>query len=99
VARSLFRPLFEGLGAAILGGAAAYGTLSFTGALAPLTHLATVFAEGLIAGIVGISVAGAVLALLENQEFKELAASLRKITSLKPLPSFAPVSTHDGTDS
>jgi len=99
VARSLFRPLFEGLGAAILGGAAAYGVLSFTSALAPLTHLATVFAEGLIAGIVGISVAGAVLALLENQEFKELVASLRKITSLKPLPSYAPVTIHDGSDS
>ncbi len=99
VARSLFRPLFDGLGAAILGGAAAYGTLSFMGALAPLTHLAIVFAEGLIAGIVGISVAGAVLALLENQEFKELVASLRKITSLKPLPSYAPVTIHDGSDS
>lgn len=99
VARSLLRPLFEGLGAAILGGAASYGVLSFSGQLAPLTHVATVFAEGLIAGIVGLAVAGAVLALLENQEFKELVASLRKLTSFKPLLPYAPISTHDGSDS
>lgn len=87
LARSLLRPLFEGLAAAILGGAAAYGVLSFTGSLAPATTLFIVFAEGFLAGMVGLTVAAAVLALLANQEFKDLVASLKRIqlrTALKP---------------
>lgn len=87
VARSLLRPLFEGLGAAILGGAATYGVLSFTASLAPATTLLIVFAEAALAGMVGLTVAAAVLALLANQEFKDLVASLRRLklgTALKP---------------
>lgn len=99
VARSLFRPLFEGLGAAIVGGTASYGVLAFMGNLAPLTHLGTVFAEGLIAGMVGLFVAGCVLWLLENQEFRDLLSSLRKLTSFKPLAPFSPVQIHDHPDS
>ncbi|MEO6536557.1 MAG: lipid II flippase MurJ [Candidatus Paceibacterota bacterium] len=97
VARSLSRPLFEGLGAAILGGTASYGVLSFMGVLAPLTRLTAVFTEGIIAGIVGLTVAGFVLALLENQEFRDLRASLRKLTSTKALLPYAPI--HDHSDS
>lgn len=85
VASSLVRPVFEGFAAAILGGAAAYGVLSFMGTLAPLSQLTTVFFEGLIAGMVGLVVAGAVLYLLENQEFKELVDALKRITSTKAL--------------
>ncbi len=87
VATSLMRPLFEGLGAGIIGGAAAYGILGILGQIASLTKLYIVFAQGAIAGIVGIAIAGAVLAILENQEFRDLAASLSKIRSfavLKP---------------
>ncbi|HEX2792377.1 MAG TPA: lipid II flippase MurJ [Candidatus Paceibacterota bacterium] len=85
VARSLARSLCEGLGAAILGGAAAYGVLSFTGSIAPLTTLLIVFAEAALAGIVGLLVAGAVLALLENREFRDLIETLKKLTSTKAL--------------
>lgn len=93
VARSLLRPLFEGLGAAILGGAASYGVLSFAGNLAPLTTLPVVFIEGFIAGVVGLVVAGAVLALLENHEFKDLIDSLRRMKVSKALkPSGAVLS-------
>jgi len=81
VASRLLRPLLEGLGAAILGGAAAYGALALMGTLAPLTRLAIVVAEGTVAGMVGLFVAGTVLALLENREFHDLAASLKKLTS------------------
>ena len=87
LARSLLRPLFEGLAAAILGGAAAYGVLSYVGTLAPASTLLVVFAEGFLAGMVGLTVAAAVLALLANQEFKDLVASLKRTklrTALKP---------------
>ncbi|MEA2701395.1 MAG: putative peptidoglycan lipid flippase [Candidatus Parcubacteria bacterium] len=85
VARSLARPLFEGLGAAILGGAAAYGALALMGAIAPLTKVLIVVAEGAVAGIVGLLVAGTVLSVLENQEFRDLASSLRRMTTAKAL--------------
>ncbi len=87
VARSLLRPMFEGAAAAILGGSAAYGVLSFLGNLAPATTLAVVFTEALLAGMVGLMVAAAVLALLANREFKDLVESLKRLkpsTALKP---------------
>lgn len=98
VARSIMRPLFEGLGAAILGGTAAYGVLALGGTIAPLTRLTAVFAEGLIAGMVGLFVAGFVLWLLENQEFRDLIASLRKLTSFKPLAPHELAHAHDHQD-
>lgn len=85
IARTLARPLFEGLGAAILGGAGAYGALALMGAIAPLTKVAIVVAEGAVAGIVGLTISGFVLAFLENQEFRDLRMSLRKLTSSKAL--------------
>jgi len=85
VARSLTRPMGEGFGAAILGGAASYGVLTYLGTLAPLTKLSSVFLDGLLSGMVGLIVSACVLLLLENQEFKDLLVSLRKTsrTSLK----------------
>lgn len=96
VARQLVRPLLEGLGAATLGGAAAYGSLALMGTIAPLTKLVIVFAEGAVAGIVGLLVAGTVLVLLENQEFRDLVAALRKLTSTEALSPYGP--TNDRTD-
>lgn len=90
VAGSLARPLFDGVGAGILGGAAAYGALAAMGTIAPLTTLALVFAQGAIAGIVGLIVAGTVLALLENQEFRGLVASLRKLRGANALMPYGP---------
>lgn len=87
VAASIVRPAFEGAAAAILGGAAAYGVLSYLGNIAPLTTLFYVFTEAAIAGMVGLMVAAAVLALLANKEFRDLTDSLRKLrvsTALKP---------------
>jgi predicted membrane protein len=91
IARSLARPLFEGLGAAILGGAAAYGALAFMGAIAPLTKVAIVVAEGVVAGIVGLTISGLVLAFLENQEFRDLRTALKKLTTSEALPVYGPV--------
>lgn len=91
IARSLARPLFEGLGAAILGGAAAYAALAVMGAIAPLTKVAIVVAEGVVAGIVGLTISGFVLSILENQEFRDLRAALRKLTASEALPAYGPV--------
>lgn len=75
---ALTRPIFEGTGAAIVGGAMAYGTLVLMGNIAPLTTLLAVLAQGASAGMVGLIAAGGVLVLLENREFKDLYRALRK---------------------
>jgi predicted membrane protein len=85
VARSLVRPLLEALGAAILGGAASYGVLSFMGNLEPLTTTHAVFTQGVAAGMVGLTVAVGVLASLRNQEFRDLVVSLKRLRA-KDLP-------------
>jgi putative peptidoglycan lipid II flippase len=85
VARSLLRPLFEGAGAGMVGALGAYGLLALMGNIAPLTSVAAVFTQGLVAGIVGLTVSAAVLVLLENREFRDLYESLRKLTSSKAL--------------
>ncbi len=85
VARSLIRPLLEAMGAAILGGAAAYGVLSYMGNLEPLTTLHAVFTQGLASGMVGLVVAVGVLASLRNQEFRDLVDALHRL-STKALP-------------
>lgn len=85
VAQSLIRPVFEGFAAAVLGGSAAYGVLAYMGTLAPLTSLPSVFLEGAVAGMVGLAVSAAVLALLENQEFKDLVDSLKRLAGMKAL--------------
>lgn len=86
VGGELMRPIFEGLGAATLGGAAAYGVLTFMGSLAPLTTLSITLLQGVVAGAAGLIVSAAVLFLLENKEFRELYASLRKMTNTRALP-------------
>ncbi|MDR3547628.1 MAG: lipid II flippase MurJ [Candidatus Pacebacteria bacterium] len=98
VARGLWKPTFDGFGAAILGGAAAYGTLVFMGNIAPLTSTITVFTQGTVAGIVGLAVSIAVLALLENQEFKELLVSLKKIKNLRALMPFGSTPTQSNPE-
>lgn len=87
VARSLIRPLLEALGAAILGGAAAYGVLSYMGNLEPLTTLHAVFTQGLASGMVGLMVAVGVLASLRNQEFRDLVDALRRLSGKELQPS------------
>jgi peptidoglycan biosynthesis protein MviN/MurJ (putative lipid II flippase) len=90
VAKTLTRPLFEGFGAAILGGAASYGVLTYTGTLLPLTNLSSVFLDAAAAGMVGLIVSGCILSLLENQEFRDLLQSLRKVSGSALRPSGLP---------
>lgn len=97
VARDLIRPLFEGAGAGIVGGAVAYSILVLMGNIAPLTTLLAVFTQGLVAGMVGLTASGFVLALLENKEFRDVVQALRRLTSSRVLPAHDAVS-NDRTD-
>lgn len=76
VAGNFMRPLLEGFGAAIIGGAASYGALAFMGNIAPLTTLTSVVTEAFLAGMVGLIASAAVLALLENEEFRDVYRAL-----------------------
>lgn len=87
--RSLARPFFEGLLAAFVGSSAAYGTLVSMGNIMPLTTLASVFTQGLTAGITGLVVSASMLALLKNKEFKDMRSALHHfIIKRRALPTF-----------
>ncbi len=87
--RALLRPAGEGIVAATGAGAATYMTLAALGNIAPLSTLPSVFAQGLIAGIVGLIVAGSTLALLKNREFRAMRlAAHRFIKKRRALPTF-----------
>ncbi|MBI4088657.1 hypothetical protein HY415_01020 [Candidatus Kaiserbacteria bacterium] len=79
LARTLTRPLVDGSLAAFAGGAAAYATLVLEGGIAPLTTLAAVFTEGLIAGMAGLAAAALTLYFVENEEFRIVTGSLGKL--------------------
>lgn len=79
LARSLFRPIADGSLAALSGGAAAYVALAAAGGIAPLTTLAAVFAQGLIAGVIGLAAAALALYAVENEEFLAVAGALRRL--------------------
>ncbi len=91
VAKAFSRPILVGTGAAILGGSAAYGALDLMGNIAPLTGLITVFTQATVAGIVGVAVSGAILMLLEREEFRILIASLKRIRGSRALAPFGSV--------
>jgi putative peptidoglycan lipid II flippase len=81
LARSLVRPTVDGAIAAFSGGLAAYTALVFEGGIAPLTTLATVFIEGFVAGLIGLSIAGLTLYLLENGEFMVMKNAFDRMVS------------------
>lgn len=79
LARSLARPLADGLVAALAGGAAVYAMLAFEGGIAPLTTLAAVFTQGLIAGMVGLIASAFALYFVENEEFRIVTSALSRM--------------------
>jgi putative peptidoglycan lipid II flippase len=87
LAGPLTRPLFEALGASIVGGGAAYLSLTLMGNIAPLSTLSSVLAQTLVAGMVGLVVTAGVLYVLKNQELIELVASVKKLTASALPPS------------
>lgn len=89
--RTLLRPLFDGVVVAFAGGSAAYLTLAIEGGIAPLTTLAAVLIQGLIAGTVGLAVSGLALFFVENEEFRIVSSALEKlfrmgVERVNPLP-------------
>jgi hypothetical protein len=78
-ARSLVRPLFDGVFAALIGGGAAYLVLMVEGGIAPLTSLASVVIQGTVAGAVGLLGAALALWYVENEEFTIVLVSLKRL--------------------
>jgi putative peptidoglycan lipid II flippase len=89
IGRELARPLLHSACASVLGGGAAYMTLTLMGNIAPLSTLFLVLAQGVIAGMVGSIVALLVLVALDNQEIKSVYKALTKRTKVD-LPTIAP---------
>lgn len=94
LAARLVRSVVDGLLAALAAGVAAYGVLFLEGGIAPLTTLASVFTQGCIAGIVGLSAAAGALFLTENEEFRIVVNALSRLlrlpgTQTKVLPPSA----------
>jgi putative peptidoglycan lipid II flippase len=77
--RATLRPLRDGLLSAVVGGTCAYFTLMIAGGIAPLTTLATVFIEGSIAGIVGLSAAALTLILVKNEDVLAMADAFNRL--------------------
>ncbi len=85
--RSLIRPFLHGLLAALIAGYSIRIFLSFAGTLASLTTLAMVFTQGVLAGIIGLIVAGGTLALLRNAEFRDMRKAAHHFLKSK-IPTF-----------
>ena len=79
LARTLVRPLADGLLAAVAGGMAAYLILFLEGGIAPLTTLAAVFIQGCGAGLGGLLAAAGVLFFVENEEFSIVTQALARL--------------------
>ena len=75
----LTRLIFESFSASVIGGAASYGILSVSGSAQNISTAFGIFAQGAIAGTVGLVIAGAMLWLLKNRELSEaVGAFMRK---------------------
>jgi putative peptidoglycan lipid II flippase len=72
------RLLFQSFGAAIIGGAAAYGTLSLVGAYIDIDTVVGIVTQGTLAGMVGVLASLIVLRLLKNRELAETISALRR---------------------
>lgn len=70
--------IFQSFSASVIGGGVAYLVLFYTG-LAGTIHTALgLVLQGSVAGILGVTTTGLVLALLKNQELAEALAALRR---------------------
>lgn len=83
LARALARPLLDGCFAALAGGLAAYGTLALLGGIAPLTSLIAVFAQGFVAGIIGLAASALALYLFGNEEIRIMTAALTRLVRFR----------------
>jgi ABC-type nickel/cobalt efflux system permease component RcnA len=76
---------FQSFAAAIIGGAAAYATLTLLGGIFALTSLTAVLAQGVLAGTLGLLVFLFVLWGLSNKEFLEIRAGVTNFFAKRKL--------------
>lgn len=72
----LKRLLFQSFSASVLGGAAAYGMLTITGALVDINTTIGIVAQGILGGMTGVVATVFVLLILKNQELSEAIDAL-----------------------
>lgn len=85
------------LGAAVLGGAAAYGALIPFPAIIATNTFAGIFSQGLLAGIVGLAVYASALAWQKNPEIMGLIKSFReRLISIRKTPQVYEAEKLDG---
>ncbi|MBI2030321.1 hypothetical protein HYT05_01735 [Candidatus Kaiserbacteria bacterium] len=90
--RQITRLTFQSLAASIIGGAVTYRVLAFSGYIVESRTTLGVFAQGFSAGIIGITVAGCILALLKNAELEETIATLKQ-RFIRKAPALEPSNT------
>ncbi len=74
----LRRLSFESFTASVIGGAAAYSTLAYLGARLDINTVVGIVSQGALAGVFGLMVTAAMLALLQNRELIEAYGALHK---------------------
>jgi ribose/xylose/arabinose/galactoside ABC-type transport system permease subunit len=83
--RPLVELSFQSFAASVIGGAAAYAVLAFTGGAVEIDTLPTFVLQGLSAGLAGLVVTTATLALLNNKELAEAVSTFRRRLSPPPV--------------
>ena len=74
---SLGRLVFQSFSAAVIGGLTCYATLALTGQWFDPDTLLGIATQGSLAGVLGLCSTGGMLALLKNNELREIWAALR----------------------
>ena len=74
----LRRLTFESFTASVIGGAAAYGALAYLGSRLNLDTVVGIVSQGAAAGVLGLIITAATLALLKNKELVEAYGSFRR---------------------
>ncbi len=75
--RNVGGALFESFAASVVAGFFTYKVLEYFGTVFTVETFWNVFSQGLVAGLIGLGAAAAMLAFLNNREFKEIIDSLR----------------------
>lgn len=76
--RRIAKSFAQMLLASVFGGFIAYETLVIVGSYVNIDTFIGIFSQGLVAGLVGLLATYALLLILNNNELKELAASMKK---------------------
>lgn len=84
--KNLFKPIFHSLGAGMIGAAAAYEVLQYTGKFFILDKFVGLSMHAFIGGVVGLLVTLATLILLKNEEVDTFLQSFtRRFSGIKPI--------------